>query len=64
MVAAIIVQAALFAAGHACQGPVGMIPIGVGGTPCKNLLAVRDGFVMPLACAPPEHQREHKPERA
>lgn len=31
MVAAIIVQAVLFGAGHAYQGPVGMIPIGVGG---------------------------------
>jgi membrane protease YdiL (CAAX protease family) len=31
MIAAIIVQAALFGAGHAYQGPVGMIPIGVGG---------------------------------
>ena len=31
MVAAIIVQAALFGAGHAYQGPVGMIPIAVGG---------------------------------
>ncbi len=31
MIAAIIVQAALFGAGHAYQGPVGMIPIAVGG---------------------------------
>ena len=31
MVAAIIVQAALFGAAHAYQGPVGMIPIAVGG---------------------------------
>lgn len=31
MVAAIIVQAVLFGAGHAYQGPVGMIPIAVGG---------------------------------
>ncbi|MSQ92242.1 MAG: CPBP family intramembrane metalloprotease [Gammaproteobacteria bacterium] len=31
MVAAIIVQAVLFGTGHAYQGPVGMIPIGVGG---------------------------------
>lgn len=30
MVAAILVQAALFGAAHAYQGPVGMIPIGVG----------------------------------
>jgi membrane protease YdiL (CAAX protease family) len=31
MVAAIITQAVLFGAGHASQGPVGMIPIAVGG---------------------------------
>lgn len=31
MVAAIVFQAALFGAGHAYQGPVGMIPIAVGG---------------------------------
>lgn len=31
MVAAIVVQAALFGAGHAYQGPVGMIPIAAGG---------------------------------
>jgi len=31
MVSAIIVQAALFGAGHAYQGPAGMIPIAVGG---------------------------------
>lgn len=31
MVAAIIVQAVLFGAGHAYQGPVGMIPIAAGG---------------------------------
>jgi membrane protease YdiL (CAAX protease family) len=31
MIAAIIFQAALFGAGHAYQGPVGMIPIAVGG---------------------------------
>lgn len=30
MVAAILVQAALFGAAHAYQGPVGMIPIGIG----------------------------------
>jgi hypothetical protein len=31
MAAAIIAQALLFGAGHACQGPVGMVPIVVGG---------------------------------
>jgi hypothetical protein len=30
MVAAIVVQAALFGAAHAYQGPIGMIPIGIG----------------------------------
>ena len=51
MVAAIIVQAVLFGAGHAYQGPVGMIPIAVGGVVCGVLYWAGGRRLWPLILA-------------
>jgi len=51
MVAAIIVQAALFGAGHAYQGPIGMIPIALGGIVYGLLYWVARRRLWPLILA-------------